>query len=863
MNKKYVDTPSIVQVLGGLYKNPKLLDNEEYFFDISDFVEEFHKILFTSIYNLHALGAEEINLTTIEDYLEQRPKKLATFRAYKGGEYLNKLESNTQIAAFDYYYNRVKKMTLLRAYANYGLDLKWLYDPDCLDIKTKQQQEDWLDNTNLSDMMDEIEKGITNIRLKYSTGADYSLKDAGDGILELIDHLKEEPDIGIPLFGEMFNGVCMGARLGKFYLRSAATGVGKALPNSTTLPTPCGLKTVGEIKVGDYLFDAFGKPTRVKAIYPQGEKEVWEITFKDGRKAKCCEEHLWSFCTEGQRKEQKLNRKFYTKTLKEINKMDLYQKGHGYKILVPMQKAVEYSSKQYYLTPYVFGLLLGDGSFRYSSVNKGLCFSSENEELPSIIAKEMGWKYKKCSKYNYSWMFEDLNNNEHTNVWVEEALKDFPALWQTKSEMKYIPRKYLEGSVEQRFDLLNGLLDTDGSVDKEKGRVSFYTTSEQLRDDVIELSLSLGFKATWLKDNHKKESLPIYKIEIAGTPEDKIKLFKLKRKHDLILSWYNNGKRKENNLFNPIIDIKKLDYSEEMTCFYVDNEEHLFLMNDFIVTHNTRSMIADVCSIGCKEIFDPAAQQWKVNNFSEPTLYITTEQELSEVQTMMLAFVSGVNEDCIKYNRYHNPQEIERVVKAGKIIKESGIKVKELPDFSLEDIENVIKQAVINYDIHYCFHDYIHTSIKILSEISTRAKVKNLREDNILFMISVKLKELCQKYNLFIMSSTQLSNDYKTASVYDQSLLRGAKSLADKVDWGGIMLQTTPEDLESVKDIINKGGFEKPAIKMSIYKNRGCKYKDILLWCKEDRGTCRITPMFATDYSYKIVDIEKLNIEVE
>lgn len=503
MNKKYVDTPSIVQVLGGLYKNPKLLDNEEYFFDISDFVEEFHKILFTSIYNLHALGAEEINLTTIEDYLEQRPKKLATFRAYKGGEYLNKLESNTQIAAFDYYYNRVKKMTLLRAYANYGLDLKWLYDPDCLDIKTKQQQEDWLDNTNLSDMMDEIEKGITNIRLKYSTGADYSLKDAGDGILELIDHLKEEPDIGIPLFGEMFNGVCMGARLGKFYLRSAATGVGK-----------------------------------------------------------------------------------------------------------------------------------------------------------------------------------------------------------------------------------------------------------------------------------------------------------------------------------------------------------------------TRSMIADVCSIGCREIFDPAAQQWKVNNFSEPTLYITTEQELSEVQTMMLAFVSGVNEDCIKYNRYHNPQEIERVVKAGKIIKESGIKVKELPDFSLEDIENVIKQAVINYDIHYCFHDYIHTSIKILSEISTRAKVKNLREDNILFMISVKLKELCQKYNLFIMSSTQLSNDYKTASVYDQSLLRGAKSLADKVDWGGIMLQTTPEDLESVKDIINKGGFEKPAIKMSIYKNRGCKYKDILLWCKEDRGTCRIIPMFATDYSYKIVDIEKLNIEV-
>ena len=138
----------------------------------------------------------------------------------------------------------------------------------------------------------------------------------------------------------------------------------------------------------------------------------------------------------------------------------------------------------------------------------------------------MNWHYKKCSDYNYNWMFENPNNNTHTNIWVEEALRDFPALWQAKSETKFIPREYLEGSIEQRFDLLNGLLDTDGSVDKEKGRISYYTVSPQLRDNVIELSLSLGFKATWLEDNHNKDNLPLYKIEIAGSPENKIKLFK-------------------------------------------------------------------------------------------------------------------------------------------------------------------------------------------------------------------------------------------------------------------------------------------------------------------------------------------------
>ena len=498
------------------------------------------------------------------------------------------------------------------------------------------------------------------------------------------------------------NTVTRGARLKKFYLRSAATGVGKALPNSTMIPTPNGFKAVGEIKAGDYLFDAFGKPTLVKAIYPQGEKEVWEVTFKDGRKARCCEEHLWSYCTEGQRKEQKLNRKFYTKTLKEISSLNLYQSGHGYKILVPMQKAVEYPKKEYYIKPYSFGLLLGDGSFRYNSSQKALAYSSEDEQLPSQIAKEMNWNYKKNSDYNYNWIFEwkeGLSN--HKNVWVEEVLKDYPDLWQVKSENKFIPREYLEGNIEQRFDLLNGLLDSDGSVDKEKGRISYYTVSEQLRDNVIELGQSLGFKMTWLEDDHKENSLPLYKIEITGTPEDKIKLFKLKRKHDNIITWYNNGKRKESNLFNPIVDIKKLDYLEEMTCFYVDNEEHLFLMNDFIVTHNTRTMVADFCNCGCNKIWKEG--EWVDNGLAFPSFFISTELELDELQTMMVAFLAEVNEENI-LNNVLSFEERERIQTAIEIIKESPLYVEVIPDFSLKDIENAIKRNIRLYSVQYVFN---------------------------------------------------------------------------------------------------------------------------------------------------------------
>lgn len=128
---KYVDIPACMQVIGDVYQNPALLDNEGYTFNLEDFTEDIHKVIFSSIYNLHQLGAKEINPSTIEDYLGQRTKMLGIYRANNGAEYLQKLSSTTQLAAFDYYYKRMKKMTLLRMYQEQaGMNLSWLYDTD-------------------------------------------------------------------------------------------------------------------------------------------------------------------------------------------------------------------------------------------------------------------------------------------------------------------------------------------------------------------------------------------------------------------------------------------------------------------------------------------------------------------------------------------------------------------------------------------------------------------------------------------------------------------------------------------------------------------------------------------------------------
>ena len=501
---RYVDIPSIIQVIGSVYQNPSILDNDQYTFTLDDFTEEFHQVVFGSIYNLHQLGAKQITSTNIEDYLEQRPKKLAVYKANKGAEYLEKVSENSQLAAFNYYYHRMKKMTLLRMFnEKVGMDLSWLYDiNNIFDQKKKQAQEDWLDNHTEEDIANLINNKIEDVKLKYVDAVEEDIIQAGEGSDELWQELQTTPDIGYPLYGNLINTIFRGARLGKFYLRSAATNVGKS-----------------------------------------------------------------------------------------------------------------------------------------------------------------------------------------------------------------------------------------------------------------------------------------------------------------------------------------------------------------------RAMVADCCNIACDEIYDTAQSKWVSNGTKEPSIYVMTEQIFSEVQTMMWAFLSGVPEDHILTNRY-DPGEIDRVLYAQEVIKRCPLYLKQLHDFSLKDIENVVKLSVRKYNIRYFFLDYIHSSMKILSEVSSRASVKGLREDNVLFMISVRLKDLATEYGIFIMSSTQLNGEYQNATVYDQNLLRGAKAIADKIDAGSIMLQLNDGDREVISKLTAEKGIEMPNLKISIYKNRRGRYNHILLWCKAELGICRINPLFATAYNYELIEMEDYKINV-
>lgn len=112
------------------------------------------------------------------------------------------------------------------------------------------------------------------------------------------------------------------------------------------------------------------------------------------------------------------------------------------------------------------------------------------------------------------------------------------------------------------------------------------------------------------------------------------------------------------------------------------------------------------------------------------------------------------------------------------------------------------------------------------------------------------------------MSATQLNADYQESETPDQNLLRGAKSIADKIDLGMIMLETTKKDREALEPICRKNGIEMPDIKISIYKNRRGRWKGIYLWAKANRGICRIEPQFVTKWTYELIEMEDLKIKI-
>ncbi len=363
----------------------------------------------------------------------------------------------------------------------------------------------------------------------------------------------------------------------------AARG-GKMSPVDTQVVTPFGLRKLGDLKVGDKISTPDGSAATIIQIHEHGEKDVYKVTFVDGRILEVGLEHLWKIKkTRTNRRKSNKNGEggwFIADTEWMINYIN---KNGNYNLAVPLTEPViftkSYKVKMRKIDPYLLGVLIGDGCI--TDPCGLISISGKDCEIFDEIEK-LGYSLKRYEKQAKILQCTELKTELN-------RLK----LLGKYSYNKFIPECYKYSSVEDRISLIQGLMDTDGYVD-DRGHLSYTTTSERLAKDVQWVIRSLGGRAsitekipTYTYEEIKKEGRKAYTVWIQI--KDKDRLVRLTRKKERC-----KDKKYIGGFQEPSLTIEKIEYSRKAVCrcITISHTDGLYLAEDFVVTHNSVSLLA-------------------------------------------------------------------------------------------------------------------------------------------------------------------------------------------------------------------------------------------------------------------------------
>jgi hypothetical protein len=442
-------------------------------------------------------------------------------------------------------------------------------------------------------------------------------------------------------------------------------GLGKMEFVDNQLFTSFGRKRIGDIIVGDKVIGSDGKPYNVVGVFPQGNKELFKVTFNDGYSILVGGEHLWSVSTNCNGENNKNRKKRYI-TLSTNQMLDknlilqqngsdwnekkpykystYYKKNNGAsKWQIPIVKPIEfYNNYELPIEPYLLGVCLGDGNIKNSSVKFEIHKDDFEELFTGVEFNEFSpvGNRRSCN-LNFGNKLQLLNINNKT------------------SDTKFIPDKYKYSSIVNRIAILQGLMDTDGHCMKSKkglfAGTEYATVSEKLADDIAEIVHSLGGivrKKSKIGSYRKPDGTKVickkcYRLNIKMPTG--INPFRLKRKAIL----YKEPEKYKVGRY--IKDIQPCGTGEAV-CISVDSPDKLYVTEHAIVTHNTTSTILAAITGGYKRILVVCPASLKLNWKKEISLY-DNPNDISIVEGSDFTFKKWtiVNYDILK--NFHNLKE--------------------------------------------------------------------------------------------------------------------------------------------------------------------------------------------------------------
>ena len=387
------------------------------------------------------------------------------------------------------------------------------------------------------------------------------------------------------------------------------TGYGKALRNSTKVKIPNGWKNIEDIQVGDLVMGSNGEYTNVTGVYPQGVKDIWTVKFADGRSLDVSKEHLWQVLSpdlEGNNKRKAKDYKpavvdtcFLSEYFNTLSKNPVNITSRMYIPLVKPEKGVH---KEFVIHPYILGVLLGDGGISGNEVNIHCSDKGVIKHVENLLDRDYYIKVYRdkstCPKYTIK--RKDINRCV-TNIYRQELKR--LGLMGTKSYTKFIPEEYMNASLEQKWELIRGLMDTDGYVDRSTGRngagvradgticvgnINIALSNERLIKQIQEIIWSFGDIARLAVKHpfytYKGERLP-------GRPSYKLSIRSKTPKAYFTRESKRGERLQETSQYSETLKLRITDVEykcqDEATCIAVDSPDHLYVAEQYIVTHNT------------------------------------------------------------------------------------------------------------------------------------------------------------------------------------------------------------------------------------------------------------------------------------
>jgi replicative DNA helicase len=604
-------------VLGGLLLEASALDKISDLMTADDFYRQEHRLIFSQIVRLSEL-AKPVDVITVAEALE-----IAGDLDKVGGlPYLGGLAQNVPSAANIRRYGEiVRERSIMRKLAEVGSDIaSSAYNPTGRDA---------------AQLLDEAESKVFEIAEAGSKGKQgfVSMPPLLSQVVERIETLyaRDNPsDItGIATGFTDLDRMTSGLQPGDLVIVAGRPSMGKAQPLDARVRTLSGWKRMDELEVGDALASADGQPSIVTGIFPQGVKQVYRITFSDGRSAECCAEHLWRIYS----RHWDAARVLETRELMRL----LQSKRHQKRLWIERASGDFGHHDPLPIDPWVLGALLGDGNL---SGTGSVRFSTASPQILTLMEERMGegMMVNHAKYYDYRLIRQDRGRVPGLMGAQPNPLRvglDALQLSGLTSDQKFIPKLYMEACRLARLDLLRGLLDTDGWVER-WGSVRFSTTSAQLAQDVTALARSLG---GWCSVSNKQPyfhnvagmrvpGLPAYVCHISH-PEPQ-SLFLLSEKQARAPATWRRQKR---------LNILSIEPTRQTSCqcISVSHPSRLYITDQDVVTHNTALAI---------NIAENVAMDSKL-----PVAIFSMEMGASQLAMRMLGSVGKLNQHDLRTGR--------------------------------------------------------------------------------------------------------------------------------------------------------------------------------------------------------------------